>query len=57
MYSVVDTSNKVLAMASELHDAIALCQGPFKIDEPLRHVIDDTGKIVYPIQGEENESS
>lgn len=57
MYSVVDTSNKVFAMASELHDAIALCQGPFKIDEPLRHVIDDTGKIVYPIQGEENESS
>ena len=56
MYSVVDTSNNILAVASELRDAIVLCKGPFDINESPRHVIDDTGKIMYPTQGEENES-
>ena len=56
MYSVVDTSNNILAIASELRDAIVLCKGPFDINELPRHVIDDTGKIMYPTQGEENES-
>jgi|TARA_B110000858_G_C17802609_1_gene476106 hypothetical protein len=50
MYNVIDTSNEIIAVASELRDAIALVTSPLRKDElPLR-VVDEAGNTVYPME-------